>query len=49
MAPWLPARLQAIISRAMARNPRGRYPTMTAFAEDLDGSWSPETATLTLT
>jgi hypothetical protein len=28
--------VQAIIRRAMNRNPRGRYPTMTAFAEDLE-------------
>jgi hypothetical protein len=28
--------LQAIIRRAMSRNPRGRYPTMAAFAEDLE-------------
>jgi serine/threonine-protein kinase len=35
-APWLPLSLQEIIRRAMNPDPRGRYPTMTAFAEDLD-------------
>jgi serine/threonine protein kinase len=36
VAPWLPVSLQAIIRRAMNRYPRGRYPTMTAFAGDLE-------------
>jgi serine/threonine-protein kinase len=35
-APWLPPSLQAIIRRAMNPVPRGRYPTMTAFAQDLE-------------
>jgi serine/threonine-protein kinase len=36
VAPWLPAPLKAIIRRAMHRNPGGRHPSMTAFAEDLE-------------
>jgi serine/threonine-protein kinase len=36
VAPWLPVAVQAIIRRAMNRNPRERYPTMVAFAEDLE-------------
>jgi serine/threonine-protein kinase len=36
VAPWLPAPLQAIIRRAMNRDPRERYPTVTALAEDLE-------------
>jgi serine/threonine-protein kinase len=36
VAPWLPRSLQTIIRRAMSPDPRGRYPTMYAFAEDLE-------------
>jgi serine/threonine-protein kinase len=36
VAPWLPVTMQAIIHRAMNRDSRGRYPTMTSFAEDLE-------------
>jgi serine/threonine-protein kinase len=36
VASWLPPVLGAIIVRAMSRDPLGRYPTMTAFAQDLE-------------
>jgi serine/threonine-protein kinase len=36
LAPGLPPFLQAIIGRAMNRNPDARYPSMTALAEDLE-------------
>jgi serine/threonine-protein kinase len=37
VAPWLPIALEAIIRRAMSRNPLNRYPTMATFAEELEG------------
>jgi serine/threonine-protein kinase len=38
IAPWVPAALDAVIQRGMAREPKDRYPSISRFAWDLDNA-----------